>query len=460
MPSLAELTAITPQPTGQMTAIPQAPARPMAQPDDVFSFILKGLNDSPTNGNRNNFVHTFASDCNRFAVNENDCFQYCLQWQERDFTQSEIRQAVRSAYTRTAEHGTKEYKPMEHHRPAMTRPPTPGRPTQEPVFDLEKWRITDRTPITIPEPTIRIAGETITTSEAMTVISGGSKTGKTALYSIMIAGAIAQDGYDGIDEIEILHNDRKRAVIHIDTEQARHLHQVKHKTILKRANLTTCPDYFLSYNIRQLDIENYSKITTAICEDAFKNFNGIHSVWIDGGADYIADVNDATLSNGIVKYFEDISVTYHCPVIIILHTNPNGEKERGHFGSQCQRKAEAVLTVKNDDDDVSFIEARFLRQAGKNSIPRIQFYFDKSKGYHVGCGTKSAPIDRTQKKAVQMQDVCNNVFGGQKALFYHEAIDGIISATLCSERTAKEYFKTLNVGKLITQGEDKRWRKN
>lgn len=326
--------------------------------------------------------------------------------------------------------------------------------------DLEKWRITDKTKIPIPEPTITIAGETITTSEALTVISGASKSGKSALLSVLVAGAIVQDGfYDGIAEIEVLHNASQKAVIHLDTEQARHLHQVKLKTILKRASLTTCPDYYLSYNIRQLDYASYSNVTTAICDSATQKFNGIHSVWIDGGADYIADVNDASLSNAIVKYFEDLSIKYHCPVIIILHTNPNGDKERGHFGSQCQRKAEAVLTVKNDDTDVSYIEGKFLRQAGKNSIPRIQFYFDKSKGYHVGCGTKSADVDRTQKKANQMQNLCTEVFGGQRSLLYSEAVDAIVGNTLCSERTAKTYFQTLRAAKLIEQANDKRWRK-
>jgi len=77
--------------------------------DDVFSFIMKGIKEAPTNGNRNNFVHTVASDCNRFAVSENDALNFLMQYQESDFTGSEIKQAVRSAYQRTNEHGTKHF---------------------------------------------------------------------------------------------------------------------------------------------------------------------------------------------------------------------------------------------------------------------------------------------------------------------------------------------------------------
>ena len=327
-------------------------------------------------------------------------------------------------------------------------------------FNIEDYRITDSTYIPIPAPTITIAGETITTSEALTVISGASKSGKSALLSILIAGSIVQDGYyDGIDDIYVKPNSEGKAVIHIDTEQARHTHQTKLKTILKRSNMTTCPDFFMSYNIGQLPIEHYSTLTNDICDLAFQKFNGIHSIWIDGGADYIVDVNDAIKANEAVKFFEDISIMYHCPIITVLHTNPGGDKERGHYGSQCQRKAEAVLTIKNEGDDISFIEAKFLRNAGIKAIPKIQFQYDKVKGYHVGIGAKT-PIDRSKKKELEIQDLCNNVFSGQRSLHYDEAIEAIMGSELKGKRTAVDRFKIIKAAGLITQGADKRWRKN
>jgi len=97
---------------------------------DVFSFILKGIKETPTNGNRNNFVHIVASDCNRFAVPENDTLNFLLQYQEKDFTVNEIRQTVKSAYQRTNEHGTKEYKTMVQRKPQA--PPPTGKPAAVP----------------------------------------------------------------------------------------------------------------------------------------------------------------------------------------------------------------------------------------------------------------------------------------------------------------------------------------
>jgi hypothetical protein len=327
------------------------------------------------------------------------------------------------------------------------------------LADFDQYRITDKTDIPIPEPFIQIGGETITTSDALTTISGPSKGGKTALCSALIAGAISTSTYDGIDEITVKPNIERKAVIHIDTEQARYLHQVKHKTILHRNFITECPDYFLSYNIRKLPIDKYSNVTTGICDAAKNQFNGIHSIWIDGGADYVTDVNDAATSNAIIKFFEDLSTDYSCPVIIVLHTNPGGDKERGHFGSQCQRKSEAVISVKNEND-ISYIESKFLRHAGKNDVPQVQFAYDKSKGYHVGCGTRDNKTgDKTQKNVDRIGKLCADVFGGQKSYAYGDAITKIMGVAFVQQRTAKEYFSTMTAANLIIQGDDKHWRK-
>ena len=199
----------------------------------------------------------------------------------------------------------------------------------------------------------------------------------------MIAGAISETGtvIDGFEGVEVLRNDKNKAVIHCDTEQARHKHQKNYKGILRRAGLNTCAHY-LSYNIRQLDINQYAEVTTGICEAALNQFGGIHSIWIDGGADYIADVNNPETSNAAIKYFEELAIKYHTAVFIIVHTNPGGDKERGHFGSQCQRKSGGIISVKSEGD-TSYIEPKMLRYAGNGDIQKLMFKYDKEKGYHV-----------------------------------------------------------------------------
>lgn len=327
----------------------------------------------------------------------------------------------------------------------------------------EHLRITDSTPIPDPEPIIKINGEIIAASEDIFTISGASKSGKSAFVSMLISAAISETGRisDGLEGVEVLFNADKNAVIHFDTEQARHKHQRNLKTILKRADFTNCPDYYLSYNIRQLDINHYADITTGICQAAKSRFKGIHSIWIDGGADYIADVNDPERSNAAIKYFEELAIYYRTAVFIIVHTNPGSDKERGHFGSQCQRKSGGIIMVKAEGD-ISLIEPKILRYAGKADIPQLLFKYDKSKGYHIGIGVNELndPDKKAKSKILEVWKVCEKLFSGQRSLSREKAISQIMVKKACQERTAAGIFAHMTAAEMIIKGEDNNYRIN
>jgi hypothetical protein len=320
---------------------------------------------------------------------------------------------------------------------------------------LEKYRITENTQIDMPVPVITINDEIISTEGNLTIISGASKSGKSAFASILLAGAISVDGViDGLKYVNIQANADKKAVIHIDTEQARHTHHANFMSILRRANIEDDCDYFLSYNIRQLERAKYMQVTSDICEGALERYKGIHLIVIDGIADFINDVNDVEQSTAIVKYFEKLAIKYRTPIVVVMHTNPGTNKERGHLGSHCQRKCESLLTIKNDGD-ISFIEPKLLRMAGKDDIPNIQFMYDKNKGYHVGCDVGSLIAE---EKIERLYDLCHEVFAEEKFYNYHDAIEEIMIHTGKSINIAKAFFKEMKMHELITQGEDKCWR--
>lgn len=334
---------------------------------------------------------------------------------------------------------------------------------------FEYLRITDKTDIPTPEPVLKIAGEIIAVAEDIFTISGASKSGKTALECILIGASISDTGQvaDGIDGVEVQPNTNRKAVIHLDTEQARHKHQWNVKTILKRADFATCPDHYLSYNIRQLDIDKYADITSGICQAASDKCGGIHSIWIDGGADYIADVNDPERSNAAVKYFEELAIKYHTAVFIIVHTNPGSDKERGHFGSQCQRKSGGIIMVKSNND-ISFIEPKMLRYAGKADIPQLTFKFDKEKGYHVGFGrieSEETDPEKIKEAKVAAQrasawKLCENIFSGQKSFSREKTLKQIMARSGCAERKASGIFSTMNANDMILKGVDDNYRIN
>lgn len=328
--------------------------------------------------------------------------------------------------------------------------------------DLERYehlRITDETTIEVPVPIITIAGETIATEGNIITFSGASKSGKSGLLSIIIAGAISSTGQiiDPLELLSVLPNTQGKAVIHLDTEQARHRHQYNLKTVLKRAGFDKCPDYFLSYNIRQLGLSEYQPVTSGICSAAAQRYNGIHLIVIDGLADYVVDVNDTAQSNSIIKYFEDIAIQYRTPVVVIVHTNPNSDKQRGNLGSQIQRKSESVLLVKNDGDS-SYVEPQFLRMAGLDDVPALGFAYDRDKGYHVGTGIREK---HESKKAPgqqgSLQDIASEAFG-VNSYKYSDAIEAIMRVIEKGVNAAKNRFTELKAQRIIEKGEDDLWR--
>ncbi len=334
-----------------------------------------------------------------------------------------------------------------------------SQPQADGLEAFEMYRITDKTEIDPPVPVITIAGEIISTEGNITTFSGASKAGKSALTAICIAGAISENGMvDGINMLTVAANWKKKAVIHIDTEQARHRQQSTVCAILKRAQFQTCPEHYLSYNIRQLDLCEYESKTEGIFIAADKAFGGIHLAVIDGLADYIKDVNDGEDSNAIIKFVEGLAIKFRVPIIVVVHTNPGSDKERGHLGSQLQRKSESVIAVKLDGD-TSYIEPKFLRMAGKGNIPQLSFKYCPIKGYHVDNGVMSDPEERKlSAKIDSTNQICQAVFSGQAAFTYAEALKAIIAESGKKESSAKALFKTMKDKEMILQGEDRNWR--
>jgi len=327
------------------------------------------------------------------------------------------------------------------------------------LSDYEQYRITDATNIPYQTPILKINGDRVATAGAIVTISGQPKSGKSALTGIVIAGAISTDGdIDGLPGVEVLPNVEVKAVIHFDTEQDRHTHQYNHKTILRRAGLEHTPDYFLSYNIRELDLSQYQSCVNGICEASAKQFNGIHSIYIDGAADFIKSVNDEIAAFEIVDYFDKLAIKHDTAIFVIIHTNPGSEKERGHLGSQFQRKSSGVLSVKKEGN-ISYLDPKMMRFTGETA--KIQFKYDKEKGYHVQCN-EIADIEgqRAIERLEKARKVCEAVFSGQLSYPFGNAIDAIMKETKKAERTAKELFKDMKAHEMIIQGGDKRWRIN
>jgi hypothetical protein len=121
-----------------------------------------------------------------------------------------------------------------------------------------------------------------------------------------------------------------------------------------------------------------------------------------------------------------------------------------------QRKSASVLSVKVEND-ITYLEPKLLRYAGRNKVPTLMFVYDVEKGYHVSAGAATNEKE-DRSRARQLKSIVDDVFAPPIALEYNVAISKIMKHTDKGERTAKQYFKELKAHELITQGSDKNWR--
>jgi archaellum biogenesis ATPase FlaH len=318
-------------------------------------------------------------------------------------------------------------------------------PVTLPMNFFEHLRVCSDKPEEIPRPVVKMHGIPVCTRKNLTLLSGASKAGKTAITSVLCAGAIQGYGVDGSASIDVAENADEKAVIHIDTEQSRYHHQCNLNSILKRAKLPREPHYYQSYNIRELALGQYIIFLDSLLEKAREIHGGVHLVVIDGIADFIVSVNDEVESNGIVSYFEKLAIKYDTPIVLVLHVNPGTEKERGHLGSQLQRKCESVLSIKKEGD-TSVLEAKFLRSGASGQFSPIYYQYDSNKGYHA-----FMDACEVETKQAALAELARQVF--VHAATYATVIKKIEDTDRCSTTTAKRKLKDMMTGGFVEKQE-------
>ena len=195
------------------------------------------------------------------------------------------------------------------------------------------------------EPRFFIGEIPVSTVGNLTTISALIKSGKTATICAAMASAMTTDtsahnlGWRSS-------NPNGLAIIHFDTEQSPEDHYAVAKRAVDRAGLKNAPAWFVSYRLTGCTLRESRMAIEVALSEAAKAHGGIHSVFLDGSADFIANVNDADESNDFVAAIRKLSVHYTCPILAAIHVNPNGEKTRGHLGSELERKAESNLKLR------------------------------------------------------------------------------------------------------------------
>lgn len=254
------------------------------------------------------------------------------------------------------------------------------------VFDkYAAYKIDNHTKFERPIPIITFNGVGILYTGELMTLSGEAKAGKSAMLSAIMAKVLNQQA-QGFDIIKTEKTDYP--ILHFDTEQPIHRHSDNQKYhIIKRAGLKEFPKQLMSYNLRRMSVEDRQLMVSELIESVKIEYGGVFMVIIDGIADFIQDANDTKQSSAIVNWLLEISTTHNCGVINVIHLNPAPEggfvKQRGHLGSELQRKTDTLIVVKKDGKtENSIITAQYLRNGGIGKFGEHRIRYDEETNMH------------------------------------------------------------------------------
>jgi len=278
--------------------------------------------------------------------------------------------------------------------------------------------------VTQPDPLITIQGKTILTQGNYFTISGKPKAGKSAFISGLIAAAIT--GQNQLGWQVKLPQGRDR-IVHMDTEQGEWEYHQAVMMIKKLANMSQVPGSFTSYRLRGIKAELIRQAITHIAE-----MPGTGLIIIDGLLDVIIDFNDIHECRMITDILRDVTERTLIGIICIIHQGKANNFTIGHLGSFADRYSQSVLeVVKDDKNQISSLQAVYLRSAGK--FDPVDIYYNVNENTwqlspYTAQHTKADPGDIDLEK---LWDFAHYLFNaGQDHINYKQV-----------ERDAESYLK-------------------
>ncbi len=300
---------------------------------------------------------------------------------------------------------------------------------------------------------VAVNGVPLGTQDNLFCITGGEGTGKSNYIAAILAGTLGTERLDAEQTLglEVTPNPKELAVLHYDTEQSEaQLHKNLGKT-LRRASLTSVPDFYHSLYLASLSRKDRLKLIRESMDLFHHKHGGIHLVVIDGIADLIRSANDETESIAIVDELYRLAGIYNTCIICVLHFVPNGIKLRGHIGSELQRKAAGILSIEKDENpEYSVVKALKVRDGSPLDVPMTLFGWDKALDMHVYRGEKSKE-DKDKRKSNELHAVVRDAFRSATRLSYQQLCEILMRELDIKDRTAKKYIAYMKEQGILIQ---------
>lgn len=265
-----------------------------------------------------------------------------------------------------------------------------------------------------PQPIVRIWGNLIASRGNVSTVVGLAKSRKTFLTAAIASGFLSSSDFLGFD------TPATGKIVYIDTEQSRpHVHKVARR-ILRSIDLPTDRnhDQLVVAALRELTPDQRREVAGEILRRYKPDL-----LILDGVADLCNDPNDLHESEALTCELMRWSSEYDNHILCVLHTNPGGDKARGHLGSALLRKSETVILVKADGD-TSVVSPQYCRNE-----PFAEFAFQiNASGLPELCG-----IPAPQPK----ENVFTEIMEAGKVYAHSELIEMLMEAVDLKEGSAK-----------------------
>lgn len=242
-------------------------------------------------------------------------------------------------------------------------------------------------------------------------------------------------------------NPKGYAMIHFDTEQSTYDHDKLIRRSIKRAGIDKPPDWFSSYSLVGWDTTDMIKALHVTLTHAKFRFGGIHSLWLDGIADYVSSVNEEAECMDFIRRLHALAKEFETVIWNILHLNPGSDfKSRGHLGSQIERKSETVIQLKKDGDEIVAAYTTKSRRAPISEKYGARFKWCDLSYMHVSTSTK------IEESIDQLKTIRDAVWKDPERGFGHgELVQIIMDKTGKRETTATNQIKEMKHANIIKQ---------
>jgi hypothetical protein len=255
---------------------------------------------------------------------------------------------------------------------------------------LDSVRVDLQNPPPEPVAILRFKEQNIGSQGNLFMVYAQAKAGKTAVIGAILAAAMPNDDWCDTFSLTIAPNERQHAIIHFDCEQSPWDHYQIINSARRRAKREEIPSWIRSYCLTTFSKAQRMAALRAELERASAECGGLHTVLLDGAADFMPDVNSSEDTDSFVSELHELAIKHNTIIGLVLHENPGKanevDKARGHLGSHLERKCEGIIRVeKEKGEETSVIYSHKSRHAHIPKSKGMWFKWDPELSYHATC---------------------------------------------------------------------------